>query len=206
MGSNAVLGQYPTGLELSYPRSPNARDPGHPARMCAMAIAGRILVVVGAALLLLAVCFFLTAIVPSGGWGPMGARFGLIVAAFPGVPGACTFLLGVYLVRRVREQREFNEAIEWNGRSLRGIVFDQGGSPVPKATVDVFVDRAERNQSVATAQTDARGRFSADLPEGQYILEVGVPEVGESSVEVVVSKQGENKEFQIILKLDESSE
>jgi hypothetical protein len=171
-----------------------------------MAITGRVLIAVGAVLLLLAVCFFLTAIVPCGGWGPMGARFGLIVAAFPGVPGACTFLLGVFLVRRARERREFNEAMDWNVRSLRGVVYDHGGSPVPRATVDVFVDGAERNQPVATMQTDARGRFSADLTEGQYLLEVGVPEVGESSVEVVVSKQGENREFQINLEMGGRSE
>jgi Carboxypeptidase regulatory-like domain len=170
-----------------------------------MAFAGRILVVVGAVLLLLAACFFLTALVPSGGWGPMGARFGLIAAAFPGVPGACSFLLGIYLVRRAREQREFHDAMEWNSRSLRGIVTNSTGSPVPRAAVDVF-DRAERNQPVATMQTDARGRFSADLPEGQYLLEVGVPEVGESSVEVVISKARECREVQVVLKFDGSAE
>jgi len=174
--------------------------------MCAVAIAGRIFVVVGAVLLLLAVCFFLTAIVPSGGWGPMGARFGLIVAAFPGVPGACAFLLGFSLLRRARGQREFNEAMAWNSRPLRGVVSGPAGSPVPRATVDVFAEPAQENQPVATMLTDGRGRFSADLPVGRYLLEVGVPELGDSSVEVVVSKERENKELQIILTLDEPAE
>lgn len=166
-----------------------------------MAIAGRIFIVVGAVLLLLAACLFLTAIVPSSRWGPVGVRFGLIVAAFPGLPGACAFLLGIYLVRRAREQREFNEAMEWNNRPLRGIVCDPAGSPVPKAIVDVFVDGVPESDPVATMQTDTGGRFSADLPEGQYLLEVGVPEVGESSIHITVPKVGESAELRICLEL-----
>jgi hypothetical protein len=69
-----------------------------------MAIAGKILVALGAGLLLLATIFFLRSIVDTGTWGPSGAQFGLIVAAFPGVPGACALLFGIYLVRRAREQ------------------------------------------------------------------------------------------------------
>jgi hypothetical protein len=66
-----------------------------------MAIAGRILVALGTGLLLLALFFFLSsAIGPREGWGPGGARFGLIVAAFPGLPGISALLFGIYLVRR----------------------------------------------------------------------------------------------------------
>jgi hypothetical protein len=71
-----------------------------------MASAGKILVVIGAGLLLLACVFFLRSVVDTGSWGPSGARFGLIVAAFPGVPGACALLFGIYLVRQARERRE----------------------------------------------------------------------------------------------------
>jgi hypothetical protein len=48
-------------------------------------------------------------------------------------------------------------------------------------------------------RTDARGRFSADLPDGKYVLEVGVPEIGESSLQVEVSKLVRNPELQIKL-------
>ncbi len=68
-----------------------------------MAIAGRILVALGAGLLLLALFFFLSsAIGPRDGWGPSGASFGLLVAAFPGLPGISALLLEIYLVRRSR--------------------------------------------------------------------------------------------------------
>jgi hypothetical protein len=62
--------------------------------------------VLGAGLLILAAVFFLRSIVDTGSWGPSGARFGLIVAAFPGVPGACALLFGIYLVRQAGERRE----------------------------------------------------------------------------------------------------
>jgi len=163
-----------------------------------MTIAGKTLVVVGAGLLALAVCIFLASL-PSDGWGPSGARFGLIVSAFPGVPGACALLLGIYLVRQTRTLREFNEAMEWNNRSFRGTACDGTGSPIPKATVDVFVDGAERSQRVTTMLTDARGRFSADLPEGQYVLEVWAPEIGNFSIPVAVSKSVNNAELHIKL-------
>ncbi len=164
-----------------------------------MAIAGKILTVLGAELLLLAGIFFLDAVVPSGGWGLGGPRFGLIVAGFPGLPGVCALLLGIYLSRRARTQREFNAAMEWNGRQLRGIVCDGAGSPIPKATVDVFIEGSLESQPVASMRTDAKGRFSADLPDGKYVLEVGVPEIGESSLQVEVSKLVHSQELQIKL-------
>lgn len=164
-----------------------------------MAIAGKILTMLGAGLLLLAGIFFLDAVVPSGGWGLGGPRFGLIAAGFPGAPGVCAMLLGIYLARRARTRREFNAAMEWSSRPLRGIVSDGTGSPIRNATVDVFDEGSQESPPVATMRTDARGRFSADLPDGKYVLEVGVPEIGESSLRVEVSKLVRNPELQIKL-------
>jgi hypothetical protein len=159
-----------------------------------MAIAGKILIVSGAVLLLFAIFIFLAALAPNSGWGPSGAGFGLFLSAFPGVPGACAFLLGFYLVRRVRTEQEFDEAMAWNKRSLRGTVCDATGAPFPKATIDVFGAGPQGNKPVATMRADANGRFSANLPEGEYELEVWGPEIGRSSVQVVISKSGKNAE------------
>jgi hypothetical protein len=71
-----------------------------------MAIAGKIFIVLGAGLLLLAGIFFLDAVIPSGDWGPHGAGFGLMLAQFPGVPGACALLLGIHLLRKARNLGE----------------------------------------------------------------------------------------------------
>jgi hypothetical protein len=167
-----------------------------------MAITGKILMVLGVGLLLLAGFFFLDATLSTEGWGPSGARFGLIIAQFPGAPGVCALLLGIYLVRRAHKLREANEAMEWNNRSLRGVVHDPYGSPIPKATVDVFIEGSQGSQPVATMQTDARGRFSTDLPEGRYLLEVGVPELDEFSRQVEISKSGNTAELTVILEVD----
>ena len=48
-------------------------------------------------------------------------------------------------------------------------------------------------------QTDAGGRFSADLPDGKYVLEVGVPEIGEPTLQVDLSKSGDSPELEIKL-------
>lgn len=164
-----------------------------------MAIAGKIFIVLGTGLLLLAGIFFLDAVIPSGGWGLGGPRFGLIVAGFPGVPGVCALLLGIYLARRARALSELSAAMEWIDRPLRGIVCDESDSPIPNATVDVFIEGSEESQPMATIRTDAKGRFSTDLPDGKYVLEVGVPEIGESSLQVEVSKLVHNKEVEIRL-------
>jgi len=184
---------------LSGPAPRKGTPVGANARLWGVTIAGKILIVLGAGLLLLAGIFLLDAVIPSGGWGLGGPRFGLIVAAFPGVPGAFALLAGIYLVRRNRITREFNEVMEWNKRPLRGIVCDETGAPIPKATVDVFIEGAPECPSVATMHTDGKGRFSADLPDGKYVLEVGVPEIGESSMPVTVSKSGDNPELQVKL-------
>jgi hypothetical protein len=70
---------------------------------------------------------------------------------------------------------------------------------VLKASVDIFVKGKPENEQQVTLRTDAEGRFSADLPEGQYVLEVGVPEIGECVAEVAISKSGTNPELQIKL-------
>ncbi|MGO9324288.1 MAG: carboxypeptidase-like regulatory domain-containing protein [Terracidiphilus sp.] len=80
-----------------------------------------------------------------------------------------------------------------------GLVSDGTGSPIRNATVDVFAGGSQESQPAATMRTDARGRFSADLPDGKYVLEVGVPEIGESSLQVEVSKLVRNPELQIKL-------
>jgi hypothetical protein len=152
-----------------------------------MAIAGKILVILGTGLLLLGVVVFLLSVLSSGEWGPGGARFGLFVAQFPGVPGAFALLLGISLTLKARQRRERNEAAEWNNASLRGIVRDPNGSPIAKATIDVFVEGCETGQPVATMRTGARGKFSALLPAGSYLVEISVPEAGESRLPVTIS-------------------
>ncbi|HUA91822.1 MAG TPA: carboxypeptidase-like regulatory domain-containing protein [Terracidiphilus sp.] len=161
-----------------------------------MAIAGIILLVLGTGLLSLAVFFFLVAFLPTSGWDFFG-RVYLPLSEFLAVSGSSAFLLGIYLVRRTRKLRQFEKAAEWNKRSLRGIVCSQTDAPISRATVDIFVKQEQGNEPVATTQTDSHGRFSADLPEGRYLLGVGAPEIGEFFLEVAISKLANNTELRI---------
>ena len=139
---------------------------------------------------------------PAQGWDFLRPVY-LPAAEILGLPGVCALGYGIYLMRDARALRNFNEDLLWSERPLRGTVSDQAGSPIARATVDVFVDGMEESRPVATLVTDIRGRFSADLADGNYLLQVGVPELGESSMQVAVAKSGENQAMQI--RIDGSS-
>jgi hypothetical protein len=167
--------------------------------MTAMERAGTILLVMGTALLALAVCISLGALTDGGPGLLDSPSFDLFVAAFPGILGICLLLPGIYMVRQARSSREFSEAMQWKNRSLRGTVCDEAGSLIHRAIVDVFAGGQEEGDPVISMQTDEHGRFSADLPEGQYVLVVWAPEIGESSIQATVSGSTNNKGLHIKL-------
>ncbi len=79
-----------------------------------MAITGGILAVLGGGLLILAALFFLAAVGPHGYWDFLGSGFYMTAAIVLAVPGAGGLLLGIYLVRKDRNLRDFNEAMGMN--------------------------------------------------------------------------------------------
>jgi Carboxypeptidase regulatory-like domain len=164
-----------------------------------MAIAGKIFIVLGAGLLLLAGFIVLGGLTQSSGWIQFPASFYLAISAVFAVPGGALLLLGFRLMGEVRGERERIETLESNQGTLRGFVCDASGSPIPRATVDVFIEGLGGKRPAASTRTGSGGRFAVELPEGQYLLEVGVPELGESSMPVAVSKSGDSAELQIKL-------
>ena len=162
-----------------------------------MAIAGRIFEALGLFLLAIAGFYLLAGLMPSSGWIQLSFTIYLIFSAIFAVPGVCLLLLGIHLVREVREERERIEALDRNESSLRGFVCYQDGVPIPKATVDIFIDGSQGSEPKASVKTGSGGRFAADLPAGQYVVVVSVPEVGESSRPVTVSESGEGPEVEI---------
>ncbi len=162
-----------------------------------MAIAGRIFVGLGIVLLFFAGYIVLTGLTQSSGWIQFPASFYLGVSAVFAVPGACLLLLGIHLVREVREERERIEALDRNESSLRGFVCDLNGVPIAKAAVDIFIEGTQGSEPVASVKTGSGGRFAADLPEGRYVVVVSVPEIGESSRPVTISTSGDDQELEI---------
>lgn len=55
---------------------------------------------------------------------------------------------------------------------LRGVVNDLGDQPAPHAKIDVFVSTLGINQQPMHLRTDSRGMFSANLPDGQYAVNI----------------------------------
>jgi len=158
-------------------------------------IVGRTLELLGLTLLTIAAFFALAALVPSGGWDFFAGLY-LPASEISGASGISALLLGIYFVRTAQSERKFREEMERNNRSLRGSVFDRTGTPVPEATVDIFTS-SEAKCPIATTQTDDDGRFSVELPDGEYVLSISVPEVGETALPVTVSHYDRNEEMQI---------
>ncbi len=55
---------------------------------------------------------------------------------------------------------------------IGGVVSDQSGAPVPRVLIEV---RSPSGPRVASVFSDDRGRFSLDLPDGNYFLEATFP-------------------------------
>jgi hypothetical protein len=161
-----------------------------------MALAGRILEVLGIVLLFFAAYFLAALLLPQGAWDLLRPAY-LPASEILGVAGCLSLLAGIGYVRKDRQAREFNEAMARKNRSLRGTVHDSKGLPVAKASVDIFLKGSEDSERPQSLRTDAVGRFSADLPEGQYVLEVGVPEIGVSRVEAAITRSGNSPELEI---------
>jgi len=83
--------------------------------------------------------------------------------------------------------------------AFRGVVKDFEGTPLPNANIDIFVKRLGMNQQSTHLQTGSTGEFSADLPEGQYVLHIYWRGIWESIMEVDVSKAATSETLQIRL-------
>jgi hypothetical protein len=55
---------------------------------------------------------------------------------------------------------------------LRGVVNDPGDRPAPHANIDVFLSTLGINQQPIHLRADSRGEFSANLPDGQYAVNI----------------------------------
>jgi hypothetical protein len=63
---------------------------------------------------------------------------------------------------------EARDVILENGSTLRGVVTDRAGNPVPNTTVRVLSNGAE----IASLQSDSAGRFQVDgMREGEHVVE-----------------------------------
>jgi hypothetical protein len=88
---------------------------------------------------------------------------------------------------------------------LRGIVTDRSGAAVWNAAIDVLVKGTQGKQHAARLRADKSGRFSADLPEGQYVVFVLSPGFQVAVVPVTVSKAGTSDELAILLEIGQSN-
>jgi hypothetical protein len=82
--------------------------------------------------------------------------------------------------------------------ALRGIVKDFGGQPAPHAKIDVFVSTLGINQQPNHLRADGRGVFSANLPDGQYAVNIQ-KDGSQSMFWVDISQTQASAELQVML-------
>jgi hypothetical protein len=78
------------------------------------------------------------------------------------VPGSAEYVLS-----RARTVRPANVV-----SAFRGVVKGFDGTPVPNATIDVFVKQLGIDQKATHLHTGSLGEFSADFPEGEYAISI----------------------------------
>lgn len=73
---------------------------------------------------------------------------------------------------------------------FHGVVFDQTGQRVAGARVDIVLKGTEGKKYVAHLLTNAQGEFSADLPDGDYMVIAEFPGLRRQIIAVRVSPSG----------------
>jgi len=84
-------------------------------------------------------------------------------------------------------------------RQLHGTIRDAEGHPIPDATINV-VDKGSLGIAYAQQfQTDAQGRFSANLRDGDYVVFFTAPNMNEHAISFTISGAAADRDLQIVL-------
>ncbi len=123
---------------------------------------------------------------------PSGRVWPDLILNLDATPGSAEFVL-----ERVGSGTHANRV-----SALRGVVKGPDGTPLPNADIDIFAKRLGIDQRATHLRTGSTGEFSANLPEGQYVLHtMGIwrDSSWESILLVDVSKAGTSEPLRITL-------
>jgi hypothetical protein len=86
-------------------------------------------------------------------------------------------------------------------QSLKGIVQDPSGAPVPGAMIRIFPKDFQGKATAIRLKADENGNFSSTLVQGTYTMVVSLQGFKSSVVGLEITPDGEAKELQITLKV-----
>lgn len=89
---------------------------------------------------------------------------------------------------------------------FHGVVCDRGGTPIPQASVEVVFKGTGGKKYAARLYADEYGKFSADLPEGDYVAIFSAEWFIKRVIALTVSKTGSDSELRIDLEVQCCSE
>lgn len=84
---------------------------------------------------------------------------------------------------------------------FRGVVCDRGGTPIPQASVEVVFKGTGGKKYAAKLYADEFGKFSADLPEGDYMAIFSAEWFIKRVIALTVSKTGSDGGLRIELEV-----
>jgi hypothetical protein len=107
-------------------------------------------------------------------------------------------------------EKEKIAAVETSSRAMHiaqfdGTVTDPIGSPIASAIIDVLKKGTEGKQRVTSLHTDAGGKFSADLPDGEYLIRIAAPGFEELLLLVNVSKSTNSEGLRLKLHIGKAT-
>jgi len=84
---------------------------------------------------------------------------------------------------------------------FRGVVRNEAGDPIPRASIDVVQLRTQAQNHTTRLHADAQGRFAAKLPDGDYLAFFDVPGLKERAIPLTLSKAEGGGELQVVLQI-----
>jgi hypothetical protein len=84
-------------------------------------------------------------------------------------------------------------------QTFHGVVHDQSGAVIPGAMIDVMVKGTQGSKHAALIRSDNSGKFSADLPKGDYVAVIASPGFQVQTLSFSIAAAGTSSDLQIVL-------
>jgi hypothetical protein len=96
---------------------------------------------------------------------------------------------------KTAEQHTMTSSVQ----TFHGVVHDQSGAVIPGAMIDVLVKGTEGKTHAALIRSDNSGKFSAELPSGDFVAMISSPGFQVQTFSFTIAASGSADDVQIVL-------
>lgn len=87
-----------------------------------------------------------------------------------------------------------------------GVVVDQSRGRIPGVSIDVVIRGTKGTEHVRRLRSDNLGRFSADLPDGNYVAAFSSPGFKVQYIPLTITKSASDNNMHVVLDIGEATE